>query len=72
LPTWWLKTVILATWQVEIGKIVVLGEPGQKNREPVLKIIKAKTAGSMTQVVERLPGKCKALSSNPSTIRVLM
>jgi hypothetical protein len=36
-------------------------------RDTISKITKAKRTGSMTQVVELLPRKSKALSSNPHT-----
>jgi hypothetical protein len=36
-------------------------------KDPIGKITKPKGAGGMTQVMEHLPRKCKALSSNPST-----
>jgi hypothetical protein len=35
-----------------------------KKRDPISKITNTKRAGDMTQVVEYLPGKHKALSSN--------
>jgi hypothetical protein len=39
-----------------------------KNRRPYSKItLKKGVGGSMTQVVENLPSKCEALSSNSST-----
>jgi repressor of nif and glnA expression len=28
--SWWLMPIILVTWEVEIGKIMVLVQPGQK------------------------------------------
>jgi hypothetical protein len=38
-----------------------------KKRDPISKITRAKRAGGVAQVVEPLPSKCKALSSNPKT-----
>jgi hypothetical protein len=44
------------------------GTPGTiKNK--FLKTARAKRAGGVAQVVECLPCKCKALSSNPSTAK---
>jgi hypothetical protein len=42
--------------------------PGIKG-DPISKITKAKKAGRVAQVVECLPCKCKALSSNTRTKR---
>jgi hypothetical protein len=36
---------------------------------PIRKIIKRKKVEGMTQVVEYLPSKCKALRLNPSTAK---
>jgi hypothetical protein len=44
--------------------------PGQhqtKTGDPIQNITKARKAGVVTKVVDLLPSKCKALSSNPST-----
>jgi hypothetical protein len=38
-----------------------------KKQDPISKIIRAKRAGAVTQVVECLPSKCKVLNSNPNT-----
>jgi hypothetical protein len=46
-------------------RIIVLAGRGIKER-PYLKN-KAKRVGSVAQVVEHLPSKCKAVSSNPCT-----
>jgi hypothetical protein len=40
-----------------------------KMQDSIPKITKAKRAGGMTQVVEHLPSKHKAPSSNPSTTK---
>jgi hypothetical protein len=40
-----------------------------KKRDPSSKITRAKRAGNVVQVVERLPSKHKAMSSNPSTTK---
>jgi hypothetical protein len=50
----------------EIGRIMVQTSLGKK-RDPISKITRAKRAGGVAQVVEPLPSKCKALSSNPKT-----
>jgi hypothetical protein len=99
--------VILAICEVEIGRIMVLGQPWQivqespfqtikavsvvlsfqlcrkcsinrrmrskptwaYMRDPIWKIAKAKRGWGMTQVVECLPSKHKALSSSSSTYK---
>jgi hypothetical protein len=38
-------------------------------QDPVKKITEAKRNEGMVQVIEHLPGKYKALSSNPNTIK---
>jgi hypothetical protein len=38
-------------------------------KHPIQKIIKAKRGGVMAEVVDHLPSKCKAMSSNPSTAK---
>jgi hypothetical protein len=46
-------TIILATWEVEIRKIMVQGQPGQILQEtPISKITRAKWTGGVAQVVE--------------------
>jgi hypothetical protein len=40
-----------------------------KKRDPISRIIRAKQAGGMAQVVEGLPSKCETLNSNPSTTK---
>jgi hypothetical protein len=66
VPVGWLTPVILATWEVQIRRIVVRSQPGQIaleilfGKHPNMK----KRAGGVAQVVECLPSK-KALSSNP-------
>jgi hypothetical protein len=57
--------VILATWNAEIGRITVLGQPGQEVCDPISKIIRAKWTGYMAQVVKHLLSKHEALSLNP-------
>jgi hypothetical protein len=36
---WWLTLLILATWEAEIGRIIV---QGQSRKDPISKIIRAK------------------------------
>jgi hypothetical protein len=63
--------VILATWEAEIRRITVQGQPGQIVHEtpPFPKITIEKWIGIVAQVVEDLLCKCKALSSNPFPTR---
>jgi hypothetical protein len=60
----WLTPVIPATQDAEIRKISVQGQPRQKAR-PYLKNTQHKKG--LAQVLEHLPNKCEALSSNSST-----
>jgi hypothetical protein len=48
-----------------INRITVQAHLGKKPN-PIPKIIKAKRAGDMTQMVEHLPSNHKTLTSNPS------
>jgi hypothetical protein len=58
--------VILTTWEAEIGRIVVQGQPGQiVHKTTISKITTAKWTGGVAQVVEHLLCKCEDLSSNP-------
>jgi hypothetical protein len=58
--------VILATWEAGIKRITVGGQPRQIVRKtPISKKIRAKWPIGVSQEVEHLLCKCKALSSNP-------
>jgi hypothetical protein len=50
-------------------RIGVQGQSGQKLRDPISKLTKVKRVGGVAQVVEHLPSKCAAQSSNPNTAR---
>jgi hypothetical protein len=53
-----------------IGKMITVPDPHRKKARSYLKNKpKPKRAGSVAQIVELLPSKSKALSSNPSTIK---
>jgi hypothetical protein len=56
-----LTVVILATWETEIGKIMVQGQPRQIVHETsISKITRAKWTGDMAQTVEHLLCKFEA------------
>jgi hypothetical protein len=58
--------VILITWEAEIGRITVWGQPGQTVLEtPISKVTRAKWTGGVVQAVEHLLCTCKTLNSNP-------
>jgi hypothetical protein len=58
--------VILATWEAGIKRITVGGQPRQiVHKTPISKTIRAKWPIGVSQEVEHLLCKCKALSSNP-------
>jgi hypothetical protein len=60
--------VISATWEAEIGRIVVQGQSGQIIREtPISKISRTKWSGGAAQAGEHLLCKHKALSSKPQS-----
>jgi hypothetical protein len=48
--------VILATWEAEIGRITVQGQPRKRVQEtpPISKITREKWTGGVAQVVEHL------------------
>jgi hypothetical protein len=59
--------LILATWEAEIGKNSIWGQPRQIVPEtPISKITRAKWTRGVAQVAEDLLSKCEVLSSNPS------
>jgi hypothetical protein len=65
--SWWVTPIILATWEADIGRIVVGGQPEQILQETsTVKITRAKWTGGMAPVVECLLCKHEMLSSNPS------
>jgi hypothetical protein len=52
--------LILATWEAEIGRIMIQSQPGQIVCEtPISKMIKAKWTGGVAQVVECLFANAK-------------
>jgi hypothetical protein len=59
--------VILATWEAEIQRINVRGQPGLTICEtPISKLARAKWTRGVALVAECLLCNCKALSSDPS------
>jgi hypothetical protein len=49
----WLTTVILATWEAKIWRIVIQDQPGQTVHEtPIFKITRAKWTGGVAQAIE--------------------
>jgi hypothetical protein len=52
----------LSSMQRNVDRMIAV-HPSIK-KDPILKITKIKRADGMTQVIEHLPSKCKALSSN--------
>jgi hypothetical protein len=58
--------IIPATWEAEIGRIIVQGQQGKIVLQTCIsKIARTKWTGSVAQ--EHLLCKCEAQSSNPST-----
>jgi hypothetical protein len=55
---WWLTPIILATSEAEMGRIKYFMGPYLENTQH------KKKTGGVTQVVEQLPSKCEALSTN--------
>jgi hypothetical protein len=56
----WFTTVILATWEAEIQRLVVRGQPRQRVWEtPISKVTRTKWTGGMAQVVKCLLCKCE-------------
>jgi hypothetical protein len=61
--------VTLATWEAEIKRIRVSGQPRETDGEnPISKITRAKRTGCVAQVVELLLCRCKA--PNPRSIKI--
>jgi hypothetical protein len=62
---------ILATWEAEIGRVMVQGQSGQTvQKTPISKITRAKWTKGVAEVIESLLCKHEVLSSNLSpTVR---
>jgi hypothetical protein len=61
--------VVHNTWEAEIRRTVIQGQPGQtvhKTLSPISRITRAKWTGGVVQTMEYLLCSCEALSSNPS------
>jgi hypothetical protein len=66
----WLTLVILATQETKIRRITVQSQLREIICEtPSQKYPTQKRAGKVAQVVEHLPSKCEALSSDPSSTK---
>jgi hypothetical protein len=66
--TQWLTPVIPATQEVEVRRIAVRNQLGKIVHETLSwKYSTSNRAGRVAQVVEHMPSKSKALSSNPNT-----
>jgi hypothetical protein len=63
----WLQSYLLR--KQRSGGSQLEGSPGKKFSRSYLENIQHKRAGRVAQVVECLPNKCDALSSNPGTIK---
>jgi hypothetical protein len=64
---WWLILVILVTWETEIERIMVQGQPRlMVHKTPNSKIMRAKWTRGVAQATEYLLCKHKVLSLNPS------
>jgi hypothetical protein len=60
--------VILATWEVEIRRIVVQVQQGQiVHKTPISKVTRVKWTRGLAQAVEFLLCRSKTVSSNPSS-----
>jgi hypothetical protein len=67
----WLMLVILPTWEAEIRRIAAHVQPGQIVHNTLFwKYPTQNRTRGMTQIMECLPSKCEALSSNPSNIKI--
>jgi hypothetical protein len=61
--------IILVTWEAEIRRITVQGQPKQiVHKTTISKIARAKQTGHVALSVEHLFCKHKTLNSNPSSI----
>jgi hypothetical protein len=59
--------VLSATWEVEVGRSQSETSLGKCTRHYLINKLREKRTGGLAKLVERLPSKYKALSSNPST-----
>jgi hypothetical protein len=63
---WWYVPLFPVIWEVEIEG-TLSRSAWAKTKDSIRKITKQKRTGGMIQVVECMPSKCEALSSNPHT-----